>query len=96
MQHCVAADRSLEGEVEVLERLASREPRGLDAGLAAVTVAAVDLGLQQRGGELFIASLLGAGAIGELGQRPRRCRRLERAEEMRELAGGPAHAVSAS
>ena len=88
------ADRGLEGEVELLERLARGEPRGLDAGLAAVAVAAVDLGLEQRGGELLIAPLLGAGAIGELGQRPRRRRRLERAEEVRELGRRAAHAIS--
>ena len=79
-------DRGLEGEVELLERLAGREPGGLDPGLAAVAVAAVDLGLQQRRGELLIAPLLGAGAVGELGQRPGRGRRLERAEQVRELA----------
>jgi hypothetical protein len=39
-------DRALKGEVELLQRLARREPRGLDPCLAAVTVAAVDLGLQ--------------------------------------------------
>ena len=85
VQHRVAAERGLEGEVELLERLAGGEARGLDPGLAAVAVAAVDLGLQQRGGELLIAPLLGAGAVGELGQRPRRGRRLERAEQVREL-----------
>jgi len=35
--------RPLEGEVELLERLAGREPRGLDPPLAAVTVARGDL-----------------------------------------------------
>jgi hypothetical protein len=45
MQHLVARDRGLEGEVELLERLAGREAGGLDAGLAAVAVAAVGLGL---------------------------------------------------
>ena len=75
----------LEGEVELLQRLARREPGGLDAGLAAVAVAAVGLGLQQRGGELLIAPFLGAGAVGELGQRPGRGRRLELAEQVREL-----------
>jgi hypothetical protein len=69
VQHRLAADRGLEGEVEVLQRLAGGEPGGLDPGLAAVAVAAVDLGLQQRGGELLIAPVLGAGAVGELGQR---------------------------
>ena len=52
----VAAIEALEGEVELLERLARREPRGLDAGLAAVAVAAVGLGLEQRGGELLDSS----------------------------------------
>ena len=85
VQDGVARDRGLEGEVELLERLARREARGLDAGLAAVAVAAVGLGLQQRRGELLIAPFLRAGAVGELGQRPRRGRRLELAEQVREL-----------
>ena len=85
VQDAVAADRGLEGEVELLERLARREAGGLDAALAAVAVAAVDLGLEQRGGELLIAPLLGAGALGELGQRPGGRGRLQRAEQVREL-----------
>jgi hypothetical protein len=80
VQHRVAADRGLKGEVEVLERLARGEPRGLDPRLAAMTVAAVDLGLQQHLGEALERPLLGAGAVGELGQRPRRRRRLGRPE----------------
>jgi hypothetical protein len=35
-----------------------------------VAVAAVGLCLQKRGGEAFVAPLLGAGPVGELGQRP--------------------------
>jgi hypothetical protein len=38
----------LEGEVELLDRLAGGKAGGLDAGLAAVAVAAVGLGLEQR------------------------------------------------
>ena len=76
----------LEGEVELLERLARREPRGLDAGLAAVALAGVGLGLQQRGGEVLVGPLLRPGAVGELRQRPRGRRRLQRAEQVRELA----------
>jgi hypothetical protein len=86
VQDRVAADRGLEGEVEVLERFARREAGGLDAGLAAVAVAAVDLGLQQHLGEALKRPLLGTGAVGELGQRPRRGRRLQGAEQMRQLA----------
>ena len=48
--------------------------------VAAVTVAAVGFGFQERGGELLVAPLLGASAIGELGQRAGRGRRLEDAE----------------
>ena len=96
VQDGVARDRGLEGEVELLERLARREPRGLDPGLAAVAVAAVGLGLQQRRGEVLIAPFLLAGAVGELGQRPGRGRRLELAEQVRELGVGAAHAISAS
>jgi hypothetical protein len=96
MQDGVARDRGLEGEVELLERLARREPRCLDAGLAAVAVAAVGLGLEQRRGEVLIAPLLLAGAVGELGQRPCRGRRFELAEQMRELGVRATHAISAS
>ena len=48
------------------------------------------------GGELLIAPLLGAGAVGELGQRPGGGRRLQRAEQVRELGRRAAHAISAS
>jgi hypothetical protein len=76
--------------------LRAREPGGFDAGLAAVAVAAVGLGLEQRRGDLLIAPLLGPGAVGELGQRLGGGRRLELAEEMRELGVVAAHAVRAS
>jgi hypothetical protein len=96
VQDAVATDRRLVGEVELLQRLARGEPGGLDAGLAAVAVAAVGLGLQQDGGELLIRPLLSAGAIGELRQRPGRGGRLELAKEVRELGRRPGHAISAS
>ena len=96
VQHGVAAERCLEGEVELLQRLARREPRGPDPGLAAVAVAAVGLGLQQRGGELLIGPFLRAGAVGELGQRLGRGRGFELAEQVRQLGRRAAHAISAS
>src|SRR5215213_5421812 len=77
MQDRLAPQRGLEGEVELLERLAGGEARRLDAGLAAVAVAAVDLGLEQRGGEALEAPLLLASTVGELGQRVRGGRGLE-------------------
>ena len=109
---CSTASRRserLEGEVELLERLARGEAGGLDAGLAAVGLARVDLGLQQGGGEVLVAPLLLPRALGQLAQRPRRGRGLERAEEMGQLgrrrlmrsarrsgpAGGPRPAGSA-
>jgi hypothetical protein len=61
VQDGLALQRGLEGEVELLERLARREAGGLDARLAAVAVAAVGLGLEERGGELLIGPLLLAG-----------------------------------
>jgi hypothetical protein len=61
-----------------------------------VAVAAVGLGLEQRGGELLEAPVLGAGAVGELGQRARRGWGLEDAEQVRQLGRGLAHASSAS
>jgi hypothetical protein len=45
VQHRVAFEAGLEGEVELLQRLARREASGLDPRLAAVAVAAVGLGL---------------------------------------------------
>ena len=83
----LALDRALEGEVELLERLAGGEARGLDAALAAVALARGDLGREQRLGEALIAPLLLARALGELRQRARGGRRLERAEQVRELGG---------
>ena len=85
-------DAALEGEVELLQRLAGREAGGLDAALAAVAVAGGDLGGEQRLGEALIAPLLLAGAVGQHRQRARRGRRLQRSEQVRQLRGGSAHA----
>jgi hypothetical protein len=95
MQDGGLLDRALEAVVELLQRLARREPGGLDPGLAAVAVAAVDLGLEQDGGELLVASFLRSRAVGELGKRPGSGRGLQRAEQVRQLARG-GHAISAS
>jgi hypothetical protein len=51
-------DRALEGEVELLERLAGGEPCGFDPKLSAGGVTRGDLGGQQRFGEALIAPLL--------------------------------------
>jgi hypothetical protein len=92
----LAADRALEGEVELLERLAGREARGLDPALAAVALARGDLRREQRLGEAIVAPLLLAGSVGELGRRAGGGRGLERPEEVCEL-GGRGHAgISAS
>jgi hypothetical protein len=58
----LALDGALEGEVELLKCLARREARGLDAALAAVTLARGHLAGEQRFGEAFIAPLLLARA----------------------------------
>jgi hypothetical protein len=96
VQDRLAPQAGLKGEVELLECFARGEPGGLDPRLAAVAVAAVGLGLEQRGGELLKGPLLCAGPVGELRKRPRGRRRLQSAEQMRELRGRPAHAISAS
>jgi hypothetical protein len=63
VQDLVLGDRGLEGEVELLQGLACGKPGGLDAGLAAVAVVTVGLRLEQNGGELLVAPLLGAGDV---------------------------------
>ena len=78
-------DRALEGEVELLQRLAGGEPGGLDPALAAVAVAGGDLGAEQDLGEPLIAPGLLAGPVGERRQRPGGGGRFQRAEQVREL-----------
>src|SRR5439155_11597750 len=87
------SDRALEGEVELLERLAGRKARGFDAQLPAGGVARGDLGCEQGLGEALIAPLLASGALRELGQRPGGGRGLHRPEQVGELRGR-AHAIS--
>ena len=53
----LALDGTLEGEVEVLERLACGETRGLDSALAAIALARCDLGREQDLGEALTAPL---------------------------------------
>ena len=85
-------DRALEGEVELLERLAGGEAGGLDPALAAVAVARGDLGGQQRLREALIAPVLLARPLGEPGQRARRGRRLQRPEQVRQFRRRAGHA----
>jgi hypothetical protein len=77
--------RALEGEVELLERLAGREAGGLDPALAAVALARGDLGRQQRLAEALVAPVLLARPLGELRQGAGGGRRLELAEQVGEL-----------
>ena len=88
-------DRALEGEVELLERLAGWEPCGFDPQLAAGSVSGGDLGGQQRFGEALIAPFLRARTLAELRHRTGGCWRLHRPEQVRELSGG-AHAINRS
>jgi hypothetical protein len=96
VQDAVAADRGLKREGELFQRFAGGEARGLDAGLAAVAAAAVGFGLQKDRGELLIAPVLGAGAVGELRQRPGGGGCFELAKEVCELGRWAAHAINAS
>ena len=86
--------RALEGEVELLERLAGGEPCGSDPRLAAVRRP----GRRSRSTAALRRTAhssipLSAGALGELRQRPGGRRGLHRPEQVRELGGG-AHAIS--
>jgi len=83
----LALDAALEGEVELLERLACGEAGGLDAALAAVALPGGDLGREQAFGEALVAPLLLARALGELRERAGGGRRLQGPEQVRELAG---------
>jgi hypothetical protein len=88
-------DRALEGEVELLECLSCGEAGGADPALAAVRLPRRDLSGEERLGELLIAPLLRAGAVGELRKRPGCGGGFELAEQVGEL-GGVAHALKAS
>jgi hypothetical protein len=70
----LAADRALEREVELLERLAGGEAGGLDARLAAVRLPRGHLGGEQQLGEALVAPAFLTGALRQLGQRPGRGR----------------------
>ncbi|GAA2406215.1 hypothetical protein GCM10010191_12760 [Actinomadura vinacea] len=61
----LALERALMVEVEVLDRLAGREPGGADAGFTAVGFAGGDLALQAGGQELLMAPGLGPGSFGQ-------------------------------
>jgi len=87
---------ALEGEVELLQRLAGREPRLADPCLAAVAVAGGDLGLKQRLHEPLVAPLLRPRAVGELRQRPGGRWRLERPEQYASSASEPIYAATRS
>ena len=72
-------------EVEVLQRLAGREPGGPDAALAAVGLAGGDLALQAGGQELLMGPGLVAGPLGQPVDRLAQRGRLQRAGQVRQL-----------
>jgi len=80
-------DRALEGEVELLERLAGREAGRFDPRLAAVALPGGDLGREQGLGEALVAPFLLARPLGQPGQRPGGGRRLQRPEQVGQLRG---------
>ena len=74
-------------EVELLQRLAGREPGGADAAFAAVGLAGGDLALQAGDQELLMGPGLGAGPLGQPGHRLAQGRRLQRPGQERDLGG---------
>jgi hypothetical protein len=96
VEHKRLLDRALEAEVELLKRLAGREARLPDPGLAAVSVTRRLLGLQHGLEEVLVRPFLAAGALGQLGERAGCGWRFHRPKQVGEL-GALAHAgISAS
>ena len=65
MRYRAPFERALETEVEVLQRLACREPCGADTAFTTVVLAGGDFVFEARGEELFVGPALRAGAFGE-------------------------------
>ena len=82
-------DAALEGEVELLERLARREPGGFDPVLAAVAVTRGEFSCEQRPQELLIAPGFLPCPLGQTRERPSGSWSLQRPEEVRQLRAGP-------
>lgn len=66
----VAFEGALVVEVELLQRLAGREPGRADTAFAAVRFVGGDLALQAGGEELLVRPALGTGAFGQPFVRP--------------------------
>jgi hypothetical protein len=67
MGDLLAADRTLEGEVEVVQRLDLGEAGALDPGVTAVGLARGHLLGQDLGQILLVVPALGAGLLGQRG-----------------------------
>jgi hypothetical protein len=87
MRDHVTFQRTLEGEVKVIERLAGREPRGADAAFAAMVLTCRNFTFETRGEELFMRPALGAGALGEAVDGACKRRRFQRSTEIRDVGG---------
>jgi site-specific DNA recombinase len=89
--HHLSSDRALVVEVELLERLVSREAGRPDAVLAAVGLPGGHLPLEAGGQDLFVGPALSAGPLSDAldGGEQRRC--LERAAEVGDVGGRRAH-----
>jgi len=72
----VTLERALVVKVELLQRLARREPGSPDPPLAAVGFAGGDLALQTGGQELLVRPALRAGPFGQPPRPPRPAREL--------------------
>ena len=73
--------------VEVLQRLAGREPGGADPSLPAVGLPCRDLALQAGGQELLMRPGLGAGPLGQPGHCVAQGGGFQRPGQERDLAG---------
>lgn len=88
VEHDLLANTRLVGEVELLDRLASREVSGADAGLSTLGLPGQDLLLEECGEEVLIAPALVPSLLGDPGDRLGDSRGFHLADEVGQVVHG--------